>query len=75
MKMSTKKHIFNPEKVECPFCGCKPEEGFLSERQDEFSDDQFIRDVYVCPKCKETSVRCYEFYAWEDDNGDEIEED
>ena len=73
--MVKQKHIFNPEEVECPFCGCKPENGFVSEEQDEFSDDQYIRDIYICPKCGKKSVRCYKFYAWEDESGDEIEED
>jgi DNA-directed RNA polymerase subunit RPC12/RpoP len=70
------KHIFHPEVVECPYCGCGPTEGFdVVEEHDEYEGDEFIRTVYHCSKCNKNSTRCYEFYAWEDESGDEIEED
>ena len=70
------KHIFDPMVIECPFCGCKPSDGFdVVEEHDEYESDEFIRTVYHCPKCNENTTRCYEFYAWENEDGDEIEED
>ena len=73
--MKKEKHIFHPEIVECPYCGCKIEDGFEIIGKDEFSDDEYIREKYSCPKCNRNSTRCYEFYAWENDEGEEIDED
>ena len=71
--MKLRKVVKNPLLIECPYCGCKPSEGFDCEGVDEFDNDEFCRDVYVCPKCHKKSVRCYQFYAWENDEGDEME--
>jgi hypothetical protein len=71
--MKLRKKVQNPRLVECPYCGCKPIKGFDCVGHEDMGDE-FIRDVYTCPDCKKTSVRCYEFYAWESSDGDELEE-
>jgi len=71
--MKLRKKVQNPRVIECPFCGCKPSEGFDCVDQEDFGDD-FVRHIYSCHKCNNTSVRCYEFYAWENSDGDELEE-
>ena len=40
---------------------------------DGFEDDEHIRTKYECPNCGKKSTRCYEFYAWESEEGDELE--
>lgn len=63
-----------PKKIQCPVCNCKPTEGFdVVMEHDPMEDDEHIRQVYHYPKCNEDFVRCYEFYAWEDKDGDEME--
>jgi len=59
-------------KIQCPFCG--NEKGFDCIDHEDIGGDDYIRDVYQCPKCRKKSVRCYEFYAWENMKGDEIED-
>ena len=62
-------------KIFCPYCAASPSEGFdVVEEHDKFEDDDHIRTVYKCPKCGKKSVRCYEYYAWENMKGDEIED-
>jgi transcriptional regulator NrdR family protein len=58
-------------KIWCPYCG--NEEIEVVEEHDNMEDDDHIRTVYMCPKCKKKAVRCYEYYAWENMKGDEIE--
>ncbi|MDD2246404.1 MAG: hypothetical protein PHC39_04915 [Proteiniphilum sp.] len=72
--MKLRKKVLRPQIIECPFCGCSPEDGFDCVDHEDISGDAFVRDVYECPKCKKKSVRCYEFYAWENEEGDELEE-
>jgi ribosomal protein L37AE/L43A len=61
-------------RIWCPYCGCKPEEGFeVIEEHAGLEDDEHIRTKYKCPKCGKKAVRCYEYYAWENMKGDEIE--
>ena len=74
-KIKLRKFVKNPELIECPFCGCKPEDGFDCEEHEDIGGDSYVRDVYQCPKCGKKSVRCYEFYAWENADGDEILEE
>jgi len=63
-----------PKKIQCPICNCKPNKGFdVVMEHDPLEDDEHIRSVYHCPICNKDFVRCYEFYAWEDEDGDEIE--
>ena len=58
-------------KIMCPYCG--NENIDVITEHDEFEDDDHIRTKYECKKCKKKSTRCYEYYAWENTNGDEIE--
>lgn len=63
-------------KIQCPFCATTTDEGFdcVAEHDNHESDD-YVRSVYQCPVCGKKCVRCYEFYAWENIDGDEIEKD
>ena len=71
--MKLRKLVEQPRIIECPYCGCQPSNGFDCVDHEDYGDD-FVRDVYSCPKCKKTSTRCYEFYAWENADGEELEE-
>lgn len=58
-------------KIMCPYCGSENIE--VVTEHDEFEDDDHIRTIYKCGKCKKNAIRCYEYYAWENTKGDEIE--
>ena len=60
-------------KLQCPYCGCKPTQGFDCVDHEDRGDD-YIADTYKCPKCGNVSTRCYEFYSWENGDGEEIED-
>jgi len=58
--------------IKCPYCGCKSKDGYdLVDHCEE--DDDNIRDVYHCPKCRQDAVRHYEFEGWEEPDGTPIE--
>jgi hypothetical protein len=70
--MRLRKYVKNPELIECPFCGCKPVDGFDCVDHEDIGGDSYCRDVYECQVCKKKSVRCYEFYSWEDMDGNDL---